>query len=104
MYRNSTVRFAHARRAPHEKAVQGGLSLTPSEMMDLATQGKPIAAGMQSQGTFDNTAQGDFYVPLEHVRGVDITDLYEARMEGKRKFRKAVSDYRTAAAAAAKTE
>lgn len=90
MYVNSIVRFAHAKRKEYEKAVQGGLSLTPSEMMAMAMDGKPIAAGLQTQGTFDNTPQGDFYVPLEHTRGIEITDLYEARMDGKAKLRKAV--------------
>lgn len=90
MYCNFRLRVAHARRKEYEKAVQGGLSLTPSEMMALATEGKPISAGLQTHGTFDNTPQGDFYVPLEHTKGIEITDLYEARMEGKAKLRKAV--------------
>lgn len=88
MYNNHTVRFAHARRREYERAVQGGLSLTPAEMMEMAKKGQPIAAGAPLQETFDNTPQGDFYVPMETRRGIDINDLFGAQMESKSKLRK----------------
>lgn len=88
MYNNHTVRFAHAKRREYERAVQGGLSLTPAEMMEMAKKGQPIASGAPLQETFDNTAQGDFYVPMETRRGIDINDLFCAQMESKSKLRK----------------
>lgn len=98
-YINRSVRFAHARRKTFEMKVQNGLSLTPAEMMKLAKEGMPIAAASPLQESFDNTPQGDFFVPLETRRGIDIADLYAAQQDSKNKLRRLKSDRAAAAAA-----
>lgn len=89
MYVNGSVRVSYARRKPYERSVQNGLSVTPAEMFQAAKEGIPIAASQLSQASYDNTPQDDFYVPLDCRRGIDINDMFSAKMTGKEKVKTA---------------
>lgn len=86
--RKNRDRFAHCVRHDGEQEVQSGLALTPSQMMEMAQRGLPITT--QNLGvTYDEGYSNlDFTPPLEHQRGIDIGDLYEARMDAKSKLRR----------------
>lgn len=80
--------FAQALRHDGEQQVENGLAMTPSQMYDMAQRGLPITT--QNLGiTYDEGYSAlDFNPPLEHRRGIDFGDLYEARFDAKSKMRK----------------
>lgn len=78
------MKFSAPKTKPYEHHVQNGLAYTPSQMADLVAKGIPVsntAVGIQS----DSLAVDS--IPLEGVRGVDMSDLWNAREDGKRKLR-----------------
>lgn len=85
--RRNRNRFAHCVRHDGETEVINGQAMTPSQMFDMAQKGLPITT--QNLGvTYDEGYSNlDFNPPLEYRRGVDIGDLYEARMDAKVKLR-----------------
>lgn len=84
---NRKDNFAHAHRREDETEVQNGLAMTPAQMYDMAMKGLPIST--QNLGiTYDEGYSNlDFTPPLEYQRGIDLGDLYEARMDAKQKLR-----------------
>lgn len=80
-------RFAHCVRHDGEQDVQSGLAMTPSQVMKMAEKGLPITTRNLGITYDEGYSQLDFDPPLEHRRGVDIGDLFEARMDSKAKLR-----------------
>lgn len=86
--KNRKDNFALAMRHDGEQSVENGLAMTPAQMYDMAKRGLPITT--QNLGiTYDEGVSSlDFTPPLEHRRGIDFGDLYEARHDAKAKLRK----------------
>lgn len=80
--------FAHCVRRPDEMEVQSGLAMTPSQMYDMAQKGLPITTRNLGVTYDEGYSKLDFDPPLEYRRGVDLGDLYEARMDAKSKMRR----------------
>lgn len=80
-------RFAHAVRHEGEHDVQSGLAMTPSQVFKMAEKGLPVTTRNLGLTYDEGYSNLDFTPPLEYRRGVDIGDLYEARMDSKAKLR-----------------
>lgn len=68
------------------KKVQGGLSITPTQMSQLAERGVPISTQVLGAEYFDDgdsTPISDVPFPLR--RGVDISDVYEYQQRSREK-------------------
>lgn len=78
-----------------EPSVIDGLALTPSEMYNLALQGKPIASNSLPVEMFnDGNKEPGFDVPIYKQRGVDISDVWEQEKDFQKKFRKGYKKYK----------
>lgn len=86
-------RTSVCKRHDDEMVVQNGLSLTPSQMMDLTKQGFSISSQNLRYLDAIDPADHDFYIPLQYRRGVDMADLSVASQEMKSKLRKAIDKY-----------
>ena len=83
------VKFAICKYQAHETKVEKGLSTTPAQMWDLASQGKPIGSYMLSDDLFyDGDPYQTYDVPLDRQRGIDINDMWNAQENLKKKFHK----------------
>lgn len=78
----------HFCRHSDEQVVQNGLAVTPSQMMELASQGIPISPNNLGLGFEEGVSDLDFTPPLQYQRGIDIGDLYEAREDSKAKIKR----------------
>lgn len=77
-------KFATCRLKRGDVVIQPGLSITPSQMMDMAEYG--IAISSQMVGSFyDGDKNPSWDIPAERVRGVDPGDLFELQGEVRRK-------------------
>lgn len=85
-------RLSVIKRNSNEKPVQDHLSITPSQMYQMAQEGTPVSAQNLGMVFDEGYSQLDFVPDLEHRRGVDISDMWDARMN----FRKKVNDAKVA--------
>lgn len=76
------MRYSVCKRLPYEKPVQNGLSLTPSQIADMVSRGVPVSTS-NLVGTFDTLPDGS--VPREYHRGVSLNDLWNERLDARRK-------------------
>lgn len=90
-YKHQPMRYSTPRRAVHEPVVQNGLALTPDKIEYMSRLGQPVTTQTLGAEYYDNTANNDYYVPLEHRRGMDIVDVWNAMKDGKTKLRNALS-------------
>lgn len=75
------------KRHSFESQVQNGLGLSPARMFELAQKGIPVSSQLSAAVYDEGVSVLDFEPPLEHTRGVDIGDLWEARENLKTKVR-----------------
>lgn len=76
------------KRTEFEPVVQNGLAMTPSEMHELMQQGQAISAqNMQSIKEETPRQRNDFFVGLEHTRGFDMVDGWNAQRDVQAKVR-----------------
>lgn len=85
--RRNRDRFSCCRRVEGEQDVQNGLAMTPAQMFDMASKGLPVTTRNLGVTYDEGYSNLDFTPPLEHRRGIDLGDLYEARMDAKSKLR-----------------
>lgn len=81
--------FAQCKRKNNERVVQNDLAVTPTQMADLASKGVPIAPQNLGLGYQEGVSNLDYQPPLEHIRGIDIAELWESREQVKDKVRNA---------------
>lgn len=86
-------RSSVCRRHDDEPVVQNGLTVTPSEMLDLTRQGMSITSMNLRLLEAVDPADKDFYVPLQYRRGIDIADISEHSQEVRQKLKKAMKDF-----------
>lgn len=68
--------------------VSSHLSLTPSEMLRAANEGVPIASQVNDNNFYDGDASPEVALLPEHVRGIDMNDMWNAEQNAKKKLSK----------------
>lgn len=87
-FKNRMCRVAVCQLHDDEEAVQDNLAYTPSQMMQLAADGIPVSTQSVAALSFDDgTRKLDFEPLMEFRRGVEMTDLWEARQDVKAKMK-----------------
>lgn len=70
--------------------VQGGLSVTPSEMLQATRNGIPISSQLLNDSMFNEGEVSRLTdVPFELRRGIDAGDIYQYQQESRAKVNKA---------------
>lgn len=77
-------------RHGNDQPVQGGLCVTPAQMLEMTRRGIPITPQNLGLVYQEGVSKLDFEPPLEYQRGVDIGTMWEAKQDMRRKFRDAV--------------
>lgn len=84
------MKFAFALRSSSDLPVHNGLCYTPSEMLEKASRGIPIAS---QQLPDEHFTQGDNnhepVVDIQYRRGIDINDLWLEQQRTYSKFKNA---------------
>lgn len=73
-------------RSEEDIQVQDGLALTPAQVADLTNSGVPISQPL-AMNFFDGYKTLDFDPGILGRRGVDITDLWNAQQDARKKMR-----------------
>lgn len=81
MARTPLPRFPYA-----HKHVQSGLSVTPSEMLQLAQQGIPISSHFDDSKFDDGDTKSLGTIDFIHQRGLDIVDVWEHQKDSRKKL------------------
>lgn len=68
---------------------QNGLALTPAEMRVMASRGIPVSSTVNEALFYDGESNPSWLIPIDRVRGVDLTDVWNASMDAKKKLVKA---------------
>lgn len=71
--------------------VQGGLAVTPSQMLAMSEHGIPISSKVDESQFYDGDSDYRIEIDPMLMRGVDINDAWNAEQDAKSKFRKAVN-------------
>lgn len=80
-------RYSAPVRRSDEMIVQNGLAVTPSEMQELVNNGIPVSPANLGLSYENGVLNNDFTPSLDNMRGVDISDLWEAQLDVKDKLR-----------------
>lgn len=90
MFCNSpkSPRFCRCNRKEDEPVVKPGLALTPHEMEIMHSKGVPISSSSLDQQYYDGDTSKSFDIPIDRQRGVDISDVWNASKNAKRKLSK----------------
>lgn len=64
------------------------LALTPTKMAEMVEKGQPVSTSQLGVSYFDGTEDCDFNFPIDELRGVDITDVWNVSKESHRKMSK----------------
>lgn len=81
-----------------EHPVQAGLSITPSQMLDMTQRGLPVNPQNVNPDIWsdtDHTKEHDFAVSPHLQRGVTMSGLWETSQDAKHKIRTAYSKVKT---------
>lgn len=74
-------------RFPYSKThVQSGLSVTPSEMLQLAQQGIPISSHFDDSKFDDGDTKSLGTIDFIHQRGLDIVDVWNHQKDSRKKL------------------
>lgn len=76
--------ISHCKRKSYEPVVKSGLSVTPSQMSEMTAKGIPISSQLSAL-EYDSTdvGLGDFNIPVDMRRGVDIADTWNAQKDAR---------------------
>lgn len=64
------------------------LALTPSQMDIMRKQGQSISTQNYDNMYYDGTVNNSFDLPIDQVRGVDISDVWAASKDSGKRLRK----------------
>lgn len=82
------TRLAVAERHGDDTFVQNGLAVTPSQMLEMASEGVPISS-VNAEFMYDDGQRTPPDVPvLDRQRGVDLGDLWENQQDIRHKMKK----------------
>lgn len=81
MARASLPSFPYSR-----KHVQSGLSVTPSEMLELSRQGIPISSHFDDSKFDDGDTKSLGTIDFIHQRGLDIVDVWNYQKDSRKKL------------------
>lgn len=68
-----------------ELPVKAGLSVTPSQMMDLTQRGLSVS-NSNNLLFVDGVLEPSFDIPINERRGVDVNDVWNAQVDSRRKL------------------
>lgn len=63
---------------------QSGLSLTPSQMLNLSEQGIPISSHLDDSNFYDGDSSNDMNIDPLRMRGVDIVDAWNLQHKSRK--------------------
>lgn len=86
-WKKPVLRPSRPRRRADETDVQNGLALTPAQLETMTRKGIPIAPQNLGLTYEDAVDVKSFDVPPEHIRGVDIGELWEMRESTNKRFK-----------------
>lgn len=91
------IRFACCKRKEHEEIVRPHLAYSPQELDELRRSGKAISNSAIESLYYDGEViNGDFSLPLDSQRGVDINDMWErSQAERKTRYKTGISNVRS---------
>lgn len=79
-----SVRVAcHCKRTKNDIPVKGGLSVTPSEMYRMASQGIPVSNA--NLPFVEGDANPSWNIPAERMRGIDVAELWQLQQDSRAK-------------------
>lgn len=82
--------YSRPRRHDEEEQVITGLSVSPSDMIEMTMRNEPITPQNLGMVYDEGYSKLDFEPPIQFKRGIDIGDAWEAQMDSKRKLRDAM--------------
>lgn len=91
--KNKTFKTCCIQRADDEKPVQSGLSMSPSEALEMALNGVPLSRANLPSIEVYRTADNDYNVPMEFRRNADPADMYQFRQEVHQKVKAGQENY-----------
>lgn len=84
----SAGRLAHCRYVESDTVVQGGLAVSPAEMMKMAERGIPVSS--QNLASFnDGEVNPSWDLPLDQTRGIDVAALWQNSKDIHKKIKSA---------------
>lgn len=90
-------RVRHSIDPRTENPTQHGLAYTPAKMKELADKGIPVSTMTVDDLYFDGDFNPSFDIGIEDIRGVDISDAWNAEQNAKESFlnglRKDIQNY-----------
>lgn len=87
---NRLRKLSTIKRRFEENPVQDGLAVSPAQMVEMTRKGIAISTQNQPDSVFEEGSTiNSFDIPLEHRRGVDLVQLWEASESAKKKIRSA---------------
>lgn len=81
-------RFCRCVRKSNEPVVKPGLAVTPHEMELMHSKGIPISSSSLDQQYYDGDTSKSFEIPIDRQRGVDISDVWNASKDAKKRMSK----------------
>lgn len=86
MRQNFTTKriVCRCKRTVDDVPVKGGLSITPSEMYRLASQGVPVTNA--NLPFLDGDTNPSWNIPADRVRGIDVAELWQLQQDSKGKI------------------
>lgn len=79
----STRVVCHCKRTKDDIPVKGGLSITPSEMYRMASQGIPVSNA--NLPFIEGDENPSWNIPAERMRGIDVAELWQLQQDSRAK-------------------
>lgn len=90
-----TFVFHNTKLNEHENPVQRGLAYTPSQMLRMTEQGRPVSSQNIPEDMWsdtDYTHNSDFSLNPSEMRGSTMSACWEVQQDARKAFRKAKKD------------
>lgn len=75
------------KRSEGDIPVQDGLTVTPSEMYEMAKKGIPVSTANLDMQFNDGEVNPSWDVPIDKQRGIDIGEIWQSSMDIKKKVK-----------------
>lgn len=91
--RNHNRKFANPKRMDGEPIVQNDLAVTPSQMVQMMSDGIPITTqNLHPELFFDGDTNPSFEIPIDQQRGIDVADCWEASQDIRARAKKGLKN------------
>lgn len=72
-----------------ESKTRPNLAYTPAQMADMVARGLPVSSFVESSFNDGSSSTTFDDLPIEHTRGIDINDVWNAQQDSRHKFAQA---------------